>query len=101
MVAKRSARSQQRYVSPRLPIVGLVLMTLSVSAAVVLVLSRLDTPHERFIAQATAICVASRSVRANRLRATGTPAAPTPRDTNGRIDGNSVRHRRNNKMAMR
>jgi hypothetical protein len=39
---------------------GLVLVTLSVSAAVALVLARRETPRERFIAEATAICEASK-----------------------------------------
>jgi hypothetical protein len=39
---------------------GLVLITLSVSAAIVLVLARRETPRERFIAEATAICEASK-----------------------------------------
>ena len=46
--------------SRRPPIIGLVLVTLSVSAVVVLVLNRRETPKERFIAEATAICEASK-----------------------------------------
>ncbi|MGH9117293.1 MAG: hypothetical protein ACRD0A_05300 [Acidimicrobiales bacterium] len=46
--------------SRRLPLIGLVLVSLSVSAAVVFVLSRRETPRERFIAEATAICEASK-----------------------------------------
>jgi hypothetical protein len=44
----------------RLPIIGLVLVTLSVSAVVVLVLARRESPKERFVAEATAICEASK-----------------------------------------
>lgn len=47
-------------VSRRLPIIGLVLITLSVSAAVVVVLARRETPKERFVAEATAICETSK-----------------------------------------
>jgi hypothetical protein len=46
--------------SNRLPIVGLVLVTLSVSAAVVVLLARRESPKERFVAEATAICEASK-----------------------------------------
>ena len=46
--------------SRRPPIIGLVLITLSVSAVVVLVLNRRETPRERFIAEATTICEASK-----------------------------------------
>jgi hypothetical protein len=45
---------------PRLPILGLVLITLSVSAAVAVVLARRETPKERFVAEATAICEESK-----------------------------------------
>jgi hypothetical protein len=46
--------------SNRLPIVGLVLVTLSVSAAIVVLLARRESPKERFVAEATAICEASK-----------------------------------------
>ena len=44
----------------RLPVIGLVLITLSVSAAVAFVFARRETPKERFIAEATRICEASK-----------------------------------------
>jgi hypothetical protein len=39
---------------------GLVLITLSVSAAIVVVLAWRESPRERFIAEATAVCEASK-----------------------------------------
>jgi hypothetical protein len=47
-------------VRTRLPVLGLVLVTLSASAAMVLVLARRESPRERFVAEATAICEASK-----------------------------------------
>jgi hypothetical protein len=47
-------------VRTRLPVLGLVLVTLSASAALALALARRETPRERFVAEATAICEASK-----------------------------------------
>jgi hypothetical protein len=57
---ERSARSPQGHVSTRTQLIGLVLITLSVSAVVVLVLAKRETPKERFVAEATTICEQSK-----------------------------------------